>query len=304
MWTKKGLLFKTDNYASIPCAFHLKDNLYRIYYSSRNPKNQTQPYYIDSIIDNGEIKLIGTASTNPILDLGNIGTFDDSGIMPSSIIRNNDEVWMYYIGWNPQITVSYRLSIGLAISRDGGATFKKYSEGPLLDRSLSEPYFNTAPFVLKDNNIWKMWYISCTGWVMDNGKTEPIYNVKYCESSNGIDWVKNNITCIDYTDQIECIGRPYVLKHGETYEMYFSNRKKINYRNDKNSSYKISNAVSKDGIHWSDYQMDILEYGEDWDQEMREYCCVFKHKNYIYMIYNGNNFGKEGFGYAIKNINQ
>lgn len=303
MWVKKGLLFKTSNYASIPSVLHLKDNIYRIYYSSRNQKNQTQPYYVDSIIDNGEIKLIDNIPCSPILELGEIGTFDDSGIMPSSIVRNNDEVWMYYIGWNPQVTVSYRLSIGLAISKDNGATFKKYSHGPLLDRSLSEPYFNTAPFVLKDNSIWKMWYVSCDGWVVDNGKTEPVYTVKYCESYDGINWVKNNITCINYTDQIECVGRPCVLKYSEYYKMYFSNRKKINYRDDKNNSYKISSAASKDGINWENFKIDILEYDEAWDSEMREYCYVFEHENYMYMIYNGNNFGMEGFGYAIKNIN-
>jgi hypothetical protein len=90
---------------------------------------------------------------------------------------------MYYIGWNPQKTVSYRLSIGLAISEDGGKTFNKVSDGPIMDRSIDEPFFNTAPCVIKENNKWKMWYMSYKKWEIINGIAEPFYNIKYAESN-------------------------------------------------------------------------------------------------------------------------
>ena len=41
------------------------------------------------------------------------------------------------------MTVSYRLAIGLAVSEDGGQTYRRYSSGPLLDRDRDEPFFNT-----------------------------------------------------------------------------------------------------------------------------------------------------------------
>jgi hypothetical protein len=37
---------------------------------------------------------------------------------------------------------------------------------------------------------------------------------------------------------------------------------------------------------------------EGWDSEMIEYPFVFKHKGLRYMIYNGNGYGKTGFGLA------
>ena len=308
MWINKGLILKIDDYknelinshASIPFALHIEGDKYRIYFSSRNKSGKCLPYYIDSEINNGEIKLINQISA-PILDFGKPGTFDDSGIMPSSLVKSDDKIYMYYIGWNEEVSVSYKLSIGLAISYDGGNNFKKFSDGPILDRSMIEPYFNTAPFVIKEREKWKMWFVSCTEWVQHNNKMEPVYNVKYCESLDGINWIKNNITCIDYNEEIECIGRPCVIKKNIGYEMFFSNRKSKDYRNNKLNSYKISKSLSMDGIIWdNNYEMDIIPYKEKWDKDMREYCHVFTHKNITYMLYNGNDFGKEGFGYSIK----
>ena len=56
------------------------------------------------------------------------------------------------------------------------------------------------------------------------------------------------------------------------------------------------------GINWkkkySETGIELSEIG--WDSLMMEYCHVFSHKGISYMIYNGNEFGKEGFGYATQ----
>ena len=309
MWIKKGLLFEVKNFfnesikshAAIPFAQHISEDLFRIYFSSRNGKGKSLPYFIDCRIAQGIIEIVGTV-TGPLLNLGNLGSFDDSGIMPSSLLKVGNKIFMYYIGWNPQVTVSYRLSIGLAISEDSGITFKKYSEGPICDRSIDEPFFNTAPYVLFDQNIWKMWYISCTGWEMINGYPEPSYHVKYSESIDGIHWIREGIICIDYDNVAKAIGRPCVYTKYGGYEMYFSYRNTHNYRTSKNEGYKIGYAKSKDGIFWEKlYDETSIELSrEGWDKNMMEYCHVFEHKGFEYMIYNGNDFGKEGFGYATK----
>lgn len=309
MWIKKGILFNVDKYqndkveshASIPFAYHVKDNVYRIYFSSRNEKGQSLPYFIESEICNGVIKLVGNI-VGPLLELGNIGSFDDSGIMPSCLIRKGEILYMYYIGWNPQVTVSYRLSIGLAVSNDNGLTFKRYSEGPICDRSINEPYFNTAPFVIYEKDKWKMWYISCTGWQMIDNYPEPSYHIKYAESVDGINWNKEGIICLDYDNNAEALGRPCVIRQNNEYVMYFSYRKIYQYRNLANAGYKIGMALSTNGINWNKRydETGINLSNTGWDSAMMEYCHVFEHLGIQYMIYNGNDFGKEGFGYAIK----
>ena len=309
MWEKKELIFKVNDYknefikshASIPFAYHLKENVFRIYFSSRNENGKSLPYYIDSEVNNGIIKLVGDVK-GPLLEFGNLGSFDDSGIMPSSLIKKDELLYMYYIGWNPQVTVSYRLSIGLAVSKDNGLTFTKYSEGPICDRSVNEPYFNTAPFVLFENKKWKMWYISCTGWTMINEYPEPSYHIKYAESDDGITWNKDGIICLDYDENAEALGRPCVFKKNNQYVMYFSYRKIDQYRVSADASYKIGLALSSNGKDWKkEYSMTGISLSKDgWDNSMMEYCHVFEHDGIQYMLYNGNDFGKEGFGYATK----
>ena len=309
MWEKKNLVFKVSDHtsdtivshASIPFCLHLKGDNFRIYFSSRNKDGKSLPYFIDAILNDGEIELLGTVS-EPLLKLGELGTFDDSGIMPSSLVKVEDKIYMYYIGWNPQVTVSYRLSIGLAISLDGGTSFTPYSTSPICDRDLDEPFFNTAPFVIKENDLWRMWYISCTGWKLINGYPEPSYHVKYAESLDGIIWKREGITSIDYDNEAKAIGRPCVIKKDKLYEMFFSYRDTLNYRTEKGKGYQLGKAISVDGIHWEKkYDQTGIELSENgWDSIMMEYCHVFSHKGIDYMLYNGNDFGKEGFGYAIR----
>jgi len=199
------------------------------------------------------------------------------------------------------VTVSYRLSIGLAISCDKGSTFVKYSEGPILDRSMQEPYFNTAPCILIDDMLWKMWYVSCTGWTVERGKPEPIYLVRYANSRNGINWIKNNLVCIDCRFSKEAIGRPCVVKDNGIYKMWYCYRGSIDYRTNKEQSYRIGYAESPDGIKWvrKDEEAGIDRSDTGWDSEMIEYPYVYQHKGKKYMLYNGNGFGESGFGYAI-----
>lgn len=309
MWVKKGLLLDINKYktnlihthASIPFCVHIKDDFFKIFFSCRNKKGQSIPYSIDAIVDNGNISL-GKKISAPLLNIGKLGTFDDNGIMPSSFVWHNNKLYMYYIGWNPQVTVSYRLSIGLAISENQGKTFEKYSIAPICDRAIEEPYFNTAPFVLIENNMWKMWYISCTAWKIINDHPEPSYHVKYAESLDGVHWLKKGIVCIDYDQNAEAIGRPCVIKKNNFYEMYFSYRSITNYRSVKGKGYKLGKAISTNGIDWNKvYSKTGIELSDNgWDSQMMEYSHVFIHKGIEYMIYNGNNFGIDGFGYATK----
>lgn len=309
MWNKKGQLFNPADFlsetikshAAIPYCQHLEGDSFRIFFSSRDASGQSYPYYVDAHVSEGQISLIGNVS-GPLLQLGEKGTFDDCGIMPSSLVRHNGKLYLFYIGWNPQVTVSYRLAIGLAVSDDMGKTFRRVGKGPVCDRSFEEPFFNTAPYVIYENGIWRMWYISCTGWQTVHDYPEPSYHVKYAESNDGITWQRNGIVCIDYDERATAIGRPCVLKKGNGYEMFFSYRQVEGYRTDKGKGYQIGRAFSFDGISWEkDYDHVGIGLSESgWDSKMMEYCHVFNHNGIDYMLYNGNGFGSEGFGYAVR----
>ena len=306
-WERKGLIFNPKkntsnwivNYAALPVCDLVSDTLLRIYFSTRDDKGRSIPTYIEANPENpSEIYKI---KSEPILDLGALGTFDDNGIMPSSIVNHNNKKYLYYIGWNPQVTVSYRLSIGLAISEDGGESFKKHSIGPLLDRDLNEPYFNTAPYVIIENGIWKMWYVSCTKWETINDWPEPYYLIRYAESKDGIHWNRKNAVCIDYDDFTHAIGKPCVYKKDGLYKMIYSYRHSNGYRTESSKSYRLGYAESKDGIKWirQDERFNFKQNEAEWETIMQEYTSTYIHKGVRYMVYNGNGFGETGFGYAI-----
>ncbi len=104
-----------------------------------------------------------TFTINQYCSLGRPGTFDDSGIMPSWIVTQENKKYLYYIGWNVEVSVPYHLAIGLAVSDDGGQTFQKISQGPILIVPLTSPSSTPHPAsCLKAT--WRMWYVSCTGW--------------------------------------------------------------------------------------------------------------------------------------------
>jgi hypothetical protein len=305
-WIKKGIIFKPDSnyewmvsHASIPVADSINDEVLRLYFGTRDKTGRSFPTYLEVLSDDPQ--KIQYIHDKPILPLGKLGTFDDSGIMPSWIVNHGGKKYLYYIGWNPQVTVPYRLSIGLAISDDGGRSFNKCSEGPICDRDIEEPYFNTAPCVVVEGSHWKMWYVSCTGWEMINKRPEPRYHIKYALSKDGIHWKKTNQVCIDYNSLTEAIGRPSVFVANGIYRMLYSYRSIQDYRTDPNQSYRLGYAESTDGIHWlrRDNEVGIHRSATGWDSEMLEYSYVFVSKRGIYLFYNGNGFGQSGFGYAL-----
>jgi len=307
-WFKKGLIYCPDGkykfdkkyYASVPTVYKISQDILRIYFASRNVSNNTNISFIE--VASNDPKKILYIHDKAVLEPGKSGMFDDCGVMPSHVIDVDNEVWMYYLGWNVRNTIPYHNSIGLAISKDGGITFEKFSEGPLFDRNYLEPYYSAVPYILRENGIWKMWYLSNTKWVEFNGKSEPYYHIKYAESKNGIDWKREGKVAIDFKNSNECgIVRACVLKDNTIYKMWYSHRNLQNYRNDINNSYRIGYAESFNGIDWirKDEEVGIDVSKNGWDSEMIEYPFVFDHKNDRYMIYNGNTFGQTGFGYAI-----
>jgi hypothetical protein len=305
-WSKGGVIFAPDNnydwmcsHASIPVADRLDEETLRIYFGTRDAKGRSHVGHVD--VEAGDPRKIIKVSDRPLLPLGQLGTFDDSGIMPSWIVNSGGRKYFYYIGWNPQVTVSYRLSIGLAVSDDGGATFAKYSDGPICDRDAQEPFFNTAPCVVREGDVWRMWYISCTGWEVINRWPEPHYHVKYAESADGVLWRRTGRVCIDYDEFTSAVGRPCVFKDEGGWKMFYSYRSATDYRTDPSQSYRLGYAESADGLTWTrkDAEVGIHKSETGWDSEMIEYCSVYEHRGQRFMLYNGNGFGKSGFGYAV-----
>jgi hypothetical protein len=307
---KKGFIFNVAGdeewarmYACGPTVDIVDDKIWRIYYAARDAENHSRPSYIE--VEAGNPEHILYVHGSPLLDLGKIGTFDDCGITISTVETYQGKKYMYYLGWTVRNTVSYHNSTGLAISEDGGRTFRRFSEGPLLQPSYKEPYCNGACFTLIDRGLWRMYYTSFVGWEVYDNHPEPLYHLKYAESKNGIDWERNQIVSLDFENGKKGgIARPSVIKERDDfYRMWYTYRGASDYRTNRNNSYRIGYAESTDGITFvrrNELAGISIDPDENaWDGVMQTYPFVMKYAGRYWMFYNGNGFGRSGFGYAV-----
>ncbi|AIW20301.1 hypothetical protein F0267_10020 [Vibrio coralliilyticus] len=301
-WDKLGLVFCANNHSEYmvsggrtPVPLHIGDDLYRIFFASYDGEGRGRVFSLEiDLTEPTQPRSIGTA---PLLDIGNVGFYDDNGIIPSSLVVEDDSLYLYTIGFSVKNKVIFDAATGLAISKDYGKSFVKLT-GPVLDRGVDDPCFAASPCVLKTNEGWKMWYVSCEYWEKEGAGYKHYYNIKYKTSVDGIYWEPRGVTCIDFKNEFEyAISRPAVIITPEgKYRMWYSYRAQPEV-----DTYRIGYAESQDGVNWErkDELSGIDVSNEGWDSEMICYPCIFQHKGYTYMLYNGNGYGRSGFGIAV-----
>lgn len=299
-WKNRSLLYNATGLgwncsaAMIPTPEYIDDNTLRIYISSCDSFNRSRISYLECLLQNDTPQIVKIGD-RPFFEIGERGTFDDNGCVATSIITlQNGWKYLYYVGFELCTNIRYRLFIGLAISKDGGKSFQRYSNTPILDRTDKEPYFRCGPYVSLENGTFRMWYVAGNEWVEIDGKSMPIYRIKYLESKDGIQWGDYGKICIDIESSEEHgFGRPYVIRDAGVYKMFYSKRI-------KHLGYRMGYAESKDGINWvrKDSLINFEPSGSGWDSEMVCYPSLIKYDNRWIMFYNGNGFGKTGFGYA------
>jgi len=295
-WTKRGLLvrpkkslFWAKSHAMIPTPEKLTGSLFKIYYSGRDRENRSHIGF--AILDLSEPIRVLEYADEPVVSPGDLGCFDDNGVTPSCVIDINGEKYLYYIGWNPGSTVRVHLFGGLAISRDGGKTFNRWSRAPVIERSRTDPFLNTAPWVVRYKNEYRMYYVSGTGW---RHRDLPRYNIKIAFSSDGKEWRREGHVCIDFADASEnALARPYVIFEEGVWKMWFAH---------KGEAYRLGYAESEDGLVWErkDGCAGLTVSREGFDSEMVEYAAVIKHNERKHMFYNGNDYGYDGIGLAVE----
>lgn len=300
-WKKKGLIYTPpkdkswrDNTALTPTAFQYNDKIIRVYAGFRDELGVSRIGYVDVDSDNPS-NIIGI-SKEPVLDVGKNGMFDDNGVILGDVIRVDNKVYMYYVGFQLVEKVKFLAYSGLAISEDGGDTFKRFQETPVLDRADEGLYIRAIHSVVYEKNIFKVWYAVGNGWQDIDGKKFPKYDINYTESIDGFNFQSQGVKVIrnDEENNEYRIGRPRVYKINNNYLMNFT-------YGTTDGRYQAGQAFSVDGVKWKrdDLSLGIEKSDTGWDSIHLSYPSVITTKsNKTYMFYNGNYMGLEGFGYA------
>ncbi len=310
-WEKLGQIFTFDespfkgrfaSHAQSPQALVLEDRV-RVYFSTRivdeTGKFLSHVQYVDY---DPEFKEIIDYSEHEIIPLGNLGTFDEHGIFPLSPMRVGAKIYGYTNGISRRTSVDVESGAGFAVSTDDGKTFQKPGNGPLLSASLYEPFLVGDPFVRVFNDKFHMFYLYGKKWseATKDHASERVYKIGHAISDDGMNWDRTGGIIPDKVDENECQALPTVIEIDGRYHMYFCYRHMAGFRTEKGKGYQIGYAYSDDLVHWTrdDENAGISLSEEGWDSEMMCYPNIFEVNNTVYLLYNGNNFGKNGFGIA------
>ena len=312
-WKKLGKIFNPREhhlpnncleFAQSPQTIVFEDFI-RIYFSTRE-KDASGKYlsHVAFVDFDKNFQNILKISNETVIPLGKLGCFDEHGIFPFNVLKHNDKIIAYTTGWNRKVSVSADASVGFAVSLDQGVTFQKNGNGPVLTASLNEPFLVCDAFVAVFENQFHMWYIYGTQWTafIKDQAPDRVYKIAHATSVDGITWQKDGKKIIsDKINNEECQALPSVIYHNGLYRMVFCYRHASGFRTDKSKGYRLGYAYSNDLENWirDDESLGLYFSENDWDSNMMCYPHLFKVENQVYLLYNGNEFGREGFGLAI-----
>jgi hypothetical protein len=310
-WRKLGRIFAPDgsqpwmhSHCQNPVPLLMDDRL-RVFFNTRQRSGadgmtKSCATFID--LDLADPTRIIALPQGPLLPFGPLGSFDEFGSMAGTVLRISDtEVWIYYVGWSRNLGVPYNHAIGLAVSHDGGTSFERIGDGPVIGRSVNEPYIQNSPFAMKRDGRYHLFYSSGLGWKLHEGKPESIYVLMQASSEDGLHWRRDGRPTVPFVVDDECQTNPSVLEMGGSFHQWFCYRHGLDFRNGTRG-YRMGYAWSQDMRHWhrDDAQSVLEPSAQGWDSEMVCYPSVFTMPNgKTYMLYSGNGFGREGFGIAV-----
>ena len=302
-WKKLGLVYGPDgtlpwakSHAMIPTPVRLNEDVIRVFVTSCDADGIGRPGFVD--VASADPLQVLNVCRKPLFELGQPGTFDENGLLTCSVVNlGNNLMFMYYVGFELGTKIRYRLLTGLAVSEDGGNNFRRHSPTPILERSAAELYFRCGPFCTYESQRFRLWYVAGSDWTNLDGKSMPVYDIRYMESPDGIHWPTHGEVQISITEPDEHgIGRPCVIsKPGGGYQMFYSVRRR------SFGAYRLGYAESTDGSNWlrKDNEIGLDVSSEGFDSDAIMYSAVITVNDTTYCFYNGNNFGADGFAVAV-----
>lgn len=311
-WKRLGNIFNPQQlrphpwmmeFAQCPTPFVLDEDTVRVFFATRPQRDSeglyvSRPGYVD--LSRHDLRQVKDVSSKPLLELGQTGTFDEFGIMPSSAVRVGDDIYMYYTGWTRMESVPYTTAIGIAVSHDQGKSFHRIGPGPVLGLTLDEPYMVNSPIVKIIDGRWHMWYVSGKRWIDTDGGPEIVFQQAHATSSNGLNWQERETTIMPALSEDECQDLLCPVRIDDEWHAFFAYRNATGFRNRKDRAYRLAYARSADLCNWvrSDEPFILKRPDDGWDSQMICSTQFLEMDGRRWLFYCGNEFGRAGFGAA------
>lgn len=198
-------------------------------------------------------------------DSGPVFAVNGVPIHDPTVIKETDSYTMWFSGDFPNPGSWRKMKIMRAVSQNG-KDWTLSPETPVLDNVdyTWEHFWLTAPFVLKEDGIYKMWY---------SGHDGNNFKIGYAISANGITWEKYSKNPI-----IDGADGPYITKENGEYQMYYQ-------RGGPGCDSGIKKSTSTNGTLWENPEFIICK------RELYEHNNispnVILYNNVHYLFYNG-----------------
>jgi len=299
-WTKKGLVFETARQgvggwmrhsALTPTPYRIDDELIRVYAGFRDADGVSRIGYVDVRAD--DPATVVRVSAEPVLDIGRPGCFDDNGMILGDLVDAPGGLHLFYVGFQRVARAKFLAFSGLAISRDGGNSFQRTQETPILDRAPGRSTIGAVHSAIYENGRWRLWYAVGDDWETIGGQPFPRYHIRHAQTPDLAAIPRADQVCLRPQGSEYRIGRPRVYRFDGRYVMYFT-------RGNRTGEYFPGVAFSDDGIAWQrhDETLGIALSASGWDSRTLCYPALIRRRDKLLMFYNGNDMGVDGFGVA------
>lgn len=300
-WDKLGLIWGPSqqrewmhNSCLTPTPVFLKSkNIIRVFSSIRDKDGVGRIGYTDLNADN-PTEVVNISMT-PALDIGRLGAFDDNGVILGDFLIHNNNMYLYYVGFQLVQKAKFLAFTGCAISDKNAEHFTRLSDAPVLDRDSQSLYINAIHSIFYDERRQKIraWTGSGDGWDFINGKPFPSYTIRCFDTEDLVTFTPTNVHGFDFNGDEYRIGRPRVYQTKQGYLMLYT-------KGTTSGEYICEMAESIDGFTWyrSRHGLGIDLSSSGWDSKHLCYPVLLRVHGEIYMFYNGNDMGKDGFGIA------
>lgn len=305
-WKKQGKIFDHNSFdlpwftknAMVPLPYVLDDNTLRLFVTMCDDDNIGRIGYVDVNLNNPSE--IFTVSKDPVIDIGDAGTYDDNGVVTGSLFENEDGLYLFYSGYQLGKKIPYMIFSGAALSKDKGSTFiKLHKDVPMLDRIPGEKNFRCVPNIIQHGTTFKMWYhadcLQQAAWYTNEyGKALPVYSERYMESDKLLEWSGTGEPVLQFESKGEhglSIGS--IWQEDGLYKCIYSIRSVA-------KGYRLGYAESIDGKSFTrkDSELNLDVTADSFDSEMMCYPKRIQINEKTYLFYSGNHYGMTGIGYA------
>ena len=297
VWKKLGRIYRPEpihpklfSHAANPLAVLLKGDVYRIFFSGRDLQNRSSVGFVDVDIVKREVLYV---HDKPVFEHGLKNSFYSHGVSIGNCYTVEGQCYILFMGWQCPPGGHWRGDIGRLVL--DGFSLRLDSDEAFMSTDATDPISLSYPWVIKrEDNTYHMWYGSTITW--DAGNNEMLHVINHATSTDGHSWLRSGLAIPYSIGTAQAFSRPSVIGNkDEGYHMWFS------YRSGLGEKYRIGYAFSENGDSWelglNKAIIDVSSTG--WDSEMIEYPFVFDHEDQRFMLYNGNDYGKTGFGLAV-----